>query len=439
MENLHGYTGLALEVLKKADVKIGDNIRVIRDGEIFEGMLMPRIGLGDPSHIILKLSNGYNIGIKVKGNVEVEKIEVEKKFQDKTVSVEVLKKEGLPSVLIIGTGGTIASKVEYRTGAVYPSLTTEDLYRAVPELSSIAEIRTDVLLSIFSENMEPKHWCEIAKAVGKTILEENVDGIVIAHGTDTMGYTAAALSFALQNLPVPIVLVGSQRSSDRPSSDAALNLIGAVRVAAYAPFAEVVVAMHESISDDSILIHRGVKVRKCHTSRRDAFKSVNAKPLARVSNGEIQMLTDDYVVRSLDKNLKLKPNFEEKVALLKFHPGFNPQIIEWLVERKYFGIVFEGTGLGHVSKSCFESIRKAVEAGMVVGMTSQCIWGNVRMTVYDTGRDLLSLGVIPLGDMLPETALVKMMWAFGQTKNPDEVKEIMLLNLVGEYSSKLTI
>lgn len=439
MESLHGYTGSALEVLKKADVKIGDSIRITRNGEIFEGILMPRIGLGDPSHIILKLPNGYNIGIRVKGNVEVEKIEIKKKHQDKTVSIDFLEKEGLPSVLIIGTGGTIASKVEYRTGAVYPSLTTEDLYRAVPELSSIAKIKTNVLLSIFSENMEPKHWCKIAKAIGKAIVENDVDGIVVAHGTDTMGYTAAALSFSLQNLPIPVVLVGSQRSSDRPSSDAALNLIGAVRVAAYAPFAEVVVVMHESTSDNSIFVHRGVKVRKCHTSRRDAFKSVNAVPLARVFNGEIQILGESYMVRHSGKDFKLKPDFEEKVALLKFHPGFNPQIIEWLVEKKYFGIVFEGTGLGHVSKSCFENIRKAVEAGMVVGMTSQCIWGSVRLTVYDTGRDLLSLGVIPLGDMLPETALVKMMWAFGQTKNPDKVKEIMLLNLVGEYSSKLTI
>ncbi|MGP3666959.1 MAG: Glu-tRNA(Gln) amidotransferase subunit GatD [Candidatus Bathyarchaeota archaeon] len=439
MESLHGYTGSALEVLKKADVKIGDSIRITRNGEIFEGILMPRIGLGDPSHIILKLPNGYNIGIRVKGNVEVEKIEIKKKHQDKTVSIDFLEKEGLPSVLIIGTGGTIASKVEYRTGAVYPSLTTEDLYRTVPELSSIAKIKTNVLLSIFSENMEPKHWCKIAKAIGKAIVENDVDGIVVAHGTDTMGYTAAALSFSLQNLPIPVVLVGSQRSSDRPSSDAALNLIGAVRVAAYAPFAEVVVVMHESTSDNSIFVHRGVKVRKCHTSRRDAFKSVNAVPLARVFNGEIQILGESYMVRHSGKDFKLKPDFEEKVALLKFHPGFNPQIIEWLVEKKYFGIVFEGTGLGHVSKSCFENIRKAVEAGMVVGMTSQCIWGSVRLTVYDTGRDLLSLGVIPLGDMLPETALVKMMWAFGQTKNPDKVKEIMLLNLVGEYSSKLTI
>ncbi|MCX8176260.1 MAG: Glu-tRNA(Gln) amidotransferase subunit GatD [Candidatus Bathyarchaeota archaeon] len=358
MENLHGYTGLALEVLKKADVKIGDSVQVIRDGEIFEGILMPRIGLGDPSHIILKLPNGYNVGIKVKGNVKVEKIEIKKKLQDKVVSVELSKKEDLPPVLIIGTGGTIASKVEYRTGAVYPSLTTEDLYRAVPELSSIAKIKTNVLLSIFSENMEPNHWFEIAKAVGKAIVENDVYGIVVAHGTDTMGYTAAALSFALQNLPIPVVLVGSQRSSDRPSSDAALNLIGAVNVAAYAPFAEVVVAMHESTSDNSVLIHRGVKVRKCHTSRRDAFQSVNAKPLARVFNGEIQILSESYIVRRSDKDFKLKPDFEEKVALLKFHPGFNPQIIDWLVEKKYFGIVFEGTGLGHVSKSCFESIKK---------------------------------------------------------------------------------
>ncbi len=437
MEELQGYRGLPLEILRKAGVKVGDMVRVQKDDYIVEGLLMPRIELGDPDHLVIKLANGYNVGIKVSSQTKVEKIFVEEKPSTATVEFKVEEREDLPVVSIIGTGGTIASRVEYRTGAVYPSLTTEDLYRAVPELSSLARIKTKVLFNVFSENITPKHWSEIAKTVAQTI-EEGVEGVVVAHGTDTMGYTAAALSFALQNLPVPVVLVGSQRSSDRPSSDAALNLIGAVKTAAYAPFAEVVVAMHEGISDDSIVLHRGTKVRKCHTSRRDAFQSVNITPLARIVDKKITMLLNEYRKRGSEKKVDLKPDFNEKVALVKFYPGLNPELINWFVEKKFLGLILEGTGLGHVSRSCFEAIKLAVDNGMVVAMTSQCIWGSVRMTVYDTGRDLLSLGVIPLEDILPETALVKMMWAFGQSLDPEEVKKIMFSNLVGEYSYRLT-
>lgn len=438
MSELQGYKGLILELLKNADVKIGDYIRIFRGKDVFEGLLMPRIELGDPNHIVIKLANGYNVGVKVSPQTKIEKIKVKKEASEAMVEFKVEEKKDLPKVFILGTGGTIASKVEYRTGAVYPSLSTEDLYRAVPELSSLAKIETSVLFNIFSENITPKHWSEIAKTIAKILEEEKVNGIVVAHGTDTMGYTAAALSFALQNLSVPVVLVGSQRSSDRPSSDAALNLIGAVKTAAYAPFAEVVVAMHEWIADESIVIHRGTKVRKCHTSRRDAFQSINSKPLAKIVGDKIVMLTGDYRKRG-EKGLVLKPDFDEKIALLKFYPGFNPQLIDWLVEQKYLGIVLEGTGLGHVGKYCFNSVKRAVDSGLVVAMTSQCLWGSIRMTVYDTGRDLLSLGVIPLEDMLPETALVKMMWCFGQTKNPEKVKELMLTNLAGEYSNRLPL
>jgi glutamyl-tRNA(Gln) amidotransferase subunit D len=275
----------------------------------------------------------------------------------------------------------------------------------------------------------------MAKTVAKHITE-GVDGVVIAHGTDTMGYSAAALSFALQNLPVPVILVGSQRSADRPSSDAATNLIGAVTAAAYAPFAEVAIAMHETTSDTTIAIHRGTKVRKCHTSSRNAFKTVNAKPIARIQDQKIQMLTQDYKRRNPQNKLVLKPEFNEKVALIKFYPNMNPAIIEWHVENGYKGIILEGTGLGHISKTCFQAVKKAVEKDVIVAMTSQCIWGRVNMNVYDTGRDLQALGVIPLEDMLPETALVKLMWILGQTKNTEEAKTLLKTNIAGEISPR---
>jgi glutamyl-tRNA(Gln) amidotransferase subunit D len=305
----------------------------------------------------------------------------------------------------------------------------------VPELSEIANIDAEILFSLFSEDITPKHWAEMAKAVA-TKIEKGAKGVVIAHGTDTLGYTAAALSFALRELPVPVILVASQRSADRPSSDAATNLIGAVNAAAHAPFAEVAVAIHETTSDKGIVLHRGTKVRKCHTSRRDTFKSINAKPLAKISNGKIMMLSQDYQRRDDSRKLVLKPNFDEKVALLKFHPSLNPEVINWHVEKGYKGIVLEGTGLGHVGGYLFSAIRSAVDRGLLVAMTSQCILGRLGMAVYDHGRDLLALGVIPLGDMLAETALVKLMWALGQTKEREEAKKLLTTNIAFEISSR---
>jgi len=433
-EEILGYKGEALEAIKTAEAEIGDIIRVTKNGEVYEGILIPRSEYGDEKHIVIKLRSGYNVGIRITPNTKIEKIGKGAKPAF-APSLPPEQNPKLPKVAIISTGGTIASRVDYRTGAVRPALTASDLYSVVPELANIARIDAQILFSLFSENITPQHWTEIAKAVAKQIAE-GVDGVVIAHGTDTMGYTAAALSFALQDLSVPVILVGSQRSADRPSSDAAANLIGAVTAAAKAPFAEVAVAMHETPSDTSITLHKGTKVRKCHTSRRDTFKSVNAHPIARIENHEVTMLIEDYRKRDPSRKLVLKPEFDEKVALIKSYPGMNPTLIDWYVEKTYRGIVLEGTGLGHVGRYCFEAIRNAVKHDIVVAMTSQCIWGRVNMNVYDQGRDLLALGVIPLEDMLSETAIVKLMWIFGQTRDVEEAKKLLKTNIAGKFSPR---
>jgi glutamyl-tRNA(Gln) amidotransferase subunit D len=397
-EEFSGYRGDALTAIKRAEAEIGDIIRITKDKEVYEGILIPRSEYGDEKHVVIKLKSGYNIGIRITTNTRIEKTGKGAKpaFAQ---SPPPKQSPDLPKVAIISTGGTIASRVDYRTGGVRPALTASDLYSVVPELASIARINAQILFSLFSENITPKHWTEIAKAVAVQV-EEGVDGVVVAHGTDTMGYTAAALSFALQNLPVPVILVGSQRSADRPSSDAA------------------------------------TKVRKCHTSRRDTFKSVNASPLAKIGNGKTTMLTEQYKKRDRARKLLLKPEFDEKVALVKSYPGINPAVIDWYVEKGCRGIVLEGTGLGHVGRCCFEATRKAVQRGVVVAMASQCIWGRVNMNVYDQGRDLLALGVIPLEDILPETATVKLMWILGQTEDTEEAKRLLMTNIANEFSSR---
>ena len=436
MSELTGYKGLALEKLKEAKASLGDEIKIIKGEKVYRGILIPRPEYQNSDYIILKLKSGYNIGVKIDSNVKIEVLgfKVEPKFV-KPPSPET--KEGLPQISIISTGGTIASRVDYRTGAVEPALNAEDIYSIVPELSNIAKINTEILYNEFSENFTPNHWETIAKIAAKNI-ENGVDGVVICHGTDTMAYTAAALSFALQNLPVPVILVGSQRSSDRPSSDAATNLIGAVAISAKASFAEVAIVMHKNTSDDKLIVIKGVKARKCHTSARNAFKSINAQPLAEYDliNNEIKILNKDFKARAKDKKLILKPKFNSKATLIKFYPGMNPEIIDYFVDKGYLGLILEGTGLGHVSRYCYNSIKRAVKEGVFIGMTSQCIWGRVNMHVYYTGRDLLNLGVTPLEDMLPETALVKLMWVLAQTTNLNEIKNLMLENIAGEISSK---
>jgi glutamyl-tRNA(Gln) amidotransferase subunit D len=433
-KELTGYKGQARKTIQEADAEIGDLLRVTKDGQTYEGILIPRSEYGNEDHIVIKLKNGYNIGIHLTPNTKIEKIGKGTKpsFAKPPISKQNPK---LPKVTVLSTGGTIASRVDYRTGAVRPALTASDLHSIVPELTDIAQIDAQILFSLFSENIVPQHWTQIAKAVAQQ-LTQKIDGVVIAHGTDTLGYTAAALSFALQNLPVPVVLVGSQRSADRPSSDAATNLIGAVITGAKAPFAQVVVAMHETVSDTTIALHLGTKVRKCHTSRRDAFKSVNAGQIAKIENKEVTMLTKDFTPRDGARKLVLKPDFNEKVALIKTHPGINPALIEWYVAQGFKGVILEGTGLGHAPKNLSSAIRNAVKNGVLVAMTSQCIWGRVNMNVYESGRDLQALGVVSLEDMLPETALVKLMWVFGQTQDKQKAEVLLKTNIAGEYSPR---
>ena len=425
-----------LQALKKAGAGIGDIVRIVKGDQTFEGILIPRSEYGNEEHVVIKMRSGYNIGVQITPSTRIEKIGEGAKpsFQPPPLPKQ---KVNLPQVAILSTGGTIASRVDYRTGGVRPALTANDLYSVVPELADIATIDTEILLSIFSENITPTHWAEIAKSVARHV-ENGKSGVIIAHGTDTLGYTAAALSFALQNLSVPVVVVGSQRSADRPSSDGATNLLAAVKAAATAPFAGVFVAMHETVSDRGIVFHRGTKVRKCHTSRRDTFKSINTSPVARLEDGKLTMLVKDYNGRDSNRKLVLKPNFDEKVALVKFYPSMNPKVVEWYVENGFKGIVLEGTGLGHVGSFLFPFIKKAVENDVIVAMTSQCIWGRLGMEVYYTGRDLLNLGVMPLEDMLAETALVKLMWIFGQTKDTDEAKQLLKTNIAYEFSPRTT-
>ncbi|MGB9929948.1 MAG: Glu-tRNA(Gln) amidotransferase subunit GatD, partial [Methanosarcina sp.] len=309
--------------------------------------------------------------------------------------------------------------------------TADDILTAIPELKQIANFKGRVISSILSENMDTESWQNLARAIVEEI-EAGADGIIVTHGTDTMMYTAAALSFMIET-PVPIVLVGSQRSADRPSSDNAMNAICAALVA-ISDIAEVSVVMHGTTSDDICEIHRGTKVRKMHTSKRDAFKSINSLPIGVVDYKTREIATFiDYTKRG-EKPLKFKPGIEPKCALVKFTPGSDPSILDLYINSGYKGLVLEGTGLGHVSTKWIPFIRKAVDAKMPVIIASQCINGRICDRVYDTGRDMLKAGAIEGEDTLPETALVKLMWVLGQTDEFDKAIDMLQADLSGEIT-----
>jgi glutamyl-tRNA(Gln) amidotransferase subunit D len=445
------------ELFKKSNVKLGDSVMIETNNATHVGILIPRHEYADANHLVLKLKSGYNIGIKIGKIKSIKKItekvdpniktDTNYKYKDyfsHENTDQNFSQSQLPNLSLLSTGGTISSKIDYRTGGVMAALTAKELNDSIPELTRIANIDPEVVLSEYSENIKPEHWSLIARKVANNILSGKYDGIIVSHGTDTMHYTSAALSFALQNLPIPVVLVGAQRSSDRPSSDASLNLIGACTFATSSKFSGVFVAMHYSLSDEVIACHIGTRVRKNHTSRRDAFHSIDVYPFSLIKKDQIEISRQytDLKFQERNKNpesMVVRPNFESKVSLLKFYPGFDCRMIDYCVDLGHRAIILEGTGLGHINKECFSQIENAVNKGIIIFMTSQCIWGRTALTVYDTGRDLLNLGVIPLSNMTSETALVKAMWCFGNFTEEKEVIKTMTSNIANEFTNRIIV
>jgi glutamyl-tRNA(Gln) amidotransferase subunit D len=424
------YPGPVGKVLEASGAELGDVIEIVKGNEVYTGILMPHHDFSDPSIITLKLANGYNIGVRADADSTI-KVVSKKEAKDhakRTLPSAPSKKD----VAVISTGGTIASYVDYRTGAVHPAISAEELVFSVPELMDLCNVRAKVLYSILSENMKVAHWQGLARAVADE-LNSGAVGVIIPHGTDTLGFTSAALSFMLRNLTGPVVCVGAQRSSDRPSSDAIMNLLAATRLCVEGDLGEVVVLMHGETSDSYCLAHRGTKVRKMHSSRRDAFKSMNATPIAKLQGPEITFMSPH--TRRSPGPVKLHDKIDGNASMLHFYPGFEAEHFD-MIASKVKGIVIAGTGLGHVSEEIVGSIRRAVKDGVHVFITTQCLHGAVNLNVYSTGRDMLTAGAVPVGDMLPETAYVKLMWAMGQTKDAAEVRRIMITNVAGELSDR---
>jgi glutamyl-tRNA(Gln) amidotransferase subunit D len=430
MENkLKGYKGKAKKLLQDYNLGVWDIIRIKTAKTTLEGIILPRAEFSLPDFIEIKLENNYNLGIHIDEVLEISKLGVrEANYKIPEKKFPFNKK--LPSVKLLGTGGTVASRLDYTTGAVIPSFTPGELFSAVPELADICNLECEVVFEILSENMTYTNWQSLAEKI-KEAIESGIKGIIIGHGTDTMSYTSTALSFMLKNLPIPVVLTGSQRSSDRPSSDAALNLINSATVAT-SDIAEVTVVMLGSPSHDYGLIHRGTLVRKMHSSVRDTFRTIDNIPLGMVKNKQIRVFHNEYRKRSKQK-LELLTNFEKKTALVYYYPGASTEFIDFYTDHGYRGIVIAGTGLGHVGTYLYKSIERAIQEGITVLMTTQTIHGFVGMNVYSTGRELQNIGVIPGRNLMPEVGYVKLGWVLGQTNDPKEIKNLLLTNIAGEF------
>jgi len=401
---------------------VHDRVRIETESMVYEGLILPKHNFSEENIIILKLDNGYNIGVSTEG----AKLSILSKAKVIESMVETKKKnKGLQNITILGTGGTIASFVDYKTGAVSPAITAEQLVNSVKALDEIANINAEPLFSLASEDMKPNHWEDMAVKV-KEIHDKNNHGIVIGHGTDTMAYSAAALAFQLPEISNPVVFTGAQRSPDRPSSDAHLNLVGAAKIA-MSDLGEICIAMHETTDDQNVAIWRGNRTRKAHSSMRNAFASPNEGPIGIVSD----KIEWKRKYKSTSEKTTIKAGFDDNIGMVWSHPGLSVQDWENIVNGKN-GVVIAGTGLGHINSELLDVIGKTTK-NVPVTMSSQCLSGSTNLNVYRNGRKLLEKGVVETYDMLPETAIVKMMWL--SKHHPNKINEMMGKNLVGEISN----
>ena len=426
--------------MEKTKAAPGDYVEIHLTKLIYEGILLESPE-SEKGIVLLKLDSGYNIGFNRK---DILKIVLLKKAREEIKeNFELKKNPEKKNVALIITGGTIAARLNPKKGGVDWLTSPEDLFKFYPELfEKVNIVKVEIPFMKASEDMDFKDWQKIAKTATEILNDGNISGIIITHGTDFLHYTSAALSFFIRNLNKPVVLTYSQRSIDRASSDANLNLQCAA-LAAISDIAEVMLVGHASSNDDYCFAMPGTKVRKLHSSRRDAFKVVNSKPFAKIFPDRIERISE-WKLRNKNK-AKVDSKFEEKVALVKIYPGMNADILDYYAKKKYEGIVLELSGLGHAPTKrarnpWTQKLKEIQKKGIIICAVSQCINGRVDPFVYSNGREILETGVIYLDDMLAETALVKLGWVLGHSewkKNKKLIKEKMLENFSHELNERI--
>jgi len=447
------YSRKIQAALRKKGLNIGDRILLTKRGKKFEGLLMPQTKSGDAGTIVLKLDNGYNIGIEFERGTSLSRSRTKEPEPEKREAAYELGKKGStdeikfdqkkPIVSMISVGGTITSKVDYKSGGVTTLNRPTDVLLNVSEITDITNMKNILTpFTIMSESMNHTHWQSLARECARELNKRSVDGVIVTHGTDTLHFTSAALSFFLKNLGKPVVVTGSQRSADRGSSDAGMNLICSSH-AALSDIAEVGICMHGNISDDYCLFSRGTHVRKMDTQRRDAFRPINEYPFAKIwPDGKISMKNDNHNKRDNKKVVEVDAKFEPKIAMLQTYPGSDPGVMEHLIKQGYKGFILQATGLGQVpskTKSWLPAIKRATGSGVPVFLAAQTIYGRLNCNVYSEGRAALDAGAVPLGDMLAETAYVKLGWVLAHTKTMNRIRDMMLTSYSGEINPRTLV
>lgn len=407
--------------MKTKSLNPGDKVELKTKSKTWQGNILQS---HDPEIILLKLPSGYNIGIRESEILSAKTLEKHKDTKKEKQSTESNPK--LPNVVMIITGGTISSRLDPKSGGVI-STDKEEILNIAPELSKICNItKIETPFMKWSENMSYKDWKKMAEACLPYLEDESIDGIIITHGTDFIHYTSAALSYFIKNLNKPIAITYSQRSIDRASTDAHLNLIAAAKFA-ISDMAEVALVGHETEEDTTCIAIQGKSARKMHSSKRDAFQPINDTPLARISEDKFEILKTFNARNSNKPTIDTK--FQEKVANIKITPGQDPDIINYYKEQGYKGLVLELGGLGHVpyqqgKYNWLPKIKSAIKDGMIIVATAQTIHGILNPNVYSAGRDLAKTGII-FSTLTSETALVKLAWVLGHKQWKKKEKFMM--------------
>ncbi len=417
-----------------------------------EGLALPAAG---PKLITLKLANGYNVSYP-ESYVESVEILDEVKISEEEAPTPIEQDGNLPLVHLIHTGGTIASKVDYATGAVTARFEPDELLQSVPELKSVARLRVVKLGNMFSDDIRPRHWNRMLKATEEAFAEGAV-GVVITHGTDTLHLSAAAMGYGWAGNggrpPGRIALTGSQRSPDRGSSDAAENLVAAVHWAAHGPeptgYRDAsVVVMHSESSDGKCAVLPGIACRKYHSSRRDAFKAINQGPLAWINNDgtgpSIEMAEHEPADARVEAISPMMFNEDTRIAQFIADPHLDSNLVMLAIKDEFDAIVLHGTGLGHLPISDPQDdspentkLRLMLEDhcsnGGVVVVVAQTIHGPMNLNVYAKGREQQDMGVIGHGSLCPpSSALVKLHHLLSRGGGQETVASNWAEDLCGE-------
>ncbi len=394
----------------------------------FEGFFLNGILINEEeSYLIIKLASGYNANFH-KNSIKI----LEKNIIKDEIKELILPKnnKNLPKISILHTGGTIASKVDYRTGAVSSKFEVNDLLNLFPELNQKANISAKMIANIFSEDMRFEEYNILMRAIAKEI-EDGSEGIIIGHGTDTMHYSAAALQYGMKNLSIPVILVGAQRSSDRASSDAFLNLNAACdflisQINSEKKFLRVGICMHENLSDNSFLILDSINSKKLHSTRRDAFKQINYLPFARIENSNCQIIRNELLSFKKEEKFDFfEYDTKLKIGFFKVHP--NMFSWEFDILKNYDAIILEGTGIGNIpqNESNFEKDENILKSfaklskEIKVFSSVQTIYGEVSLDIYSRGRDMQMAGIIGnRHNLISETLLLRVAFCLSR-KNLD--------------------